>query len=281
MTAAKTTLFDDPTKEERLPSLPGASPATSVVPLLDAVTIDHGPRDLLGRFFLLADRAIRNQGLRLAYCGDFSVLKAINEANRASWYPLLPCFDVRGGAGPHNAYFFLAYDAEEIVATQVGRVYDMPHGFTEHCRSLRLMYDDPAKAIDGESCTLLGDAGRAGEAIRGRVVFSGGTWCKPGKARGRGFAGLLARLSRSFALARFGTEWTVSSVRSSHIAGGLMRAYGYTRLDYEWKWRSPIQSGAPSTTEDPIGLVHMPRDELLSDLATYMTKLSPSSQAAE
>ncbi len=251
------------------------------VPLLDAVTVDHGPPDLLGRFFTLADRTMRDRGLRLAYCGDFAILRAINEANRDSWYPLIPAFDQRGGAGAHNAYFFIAYDGNEVVATQVGRVYDMVGGFTEHCRSLRLMYDDPGKAGSGEVCTLTADAARAGDGIRGRVVFSGGTWCKPGKARGRGFASLLARLSRAFALARFGTDWTVSTVRKSHIAGGLLGAYGYTRLAYEWKWKSQLSPGAPSSTDDPIGLVHMPREELLTDLANYLPRLSLPSQAAE
>ncbi|MBM3549908.1 MAG: hypothetical protein FJX54_23455 [Alphaproteobacteria bacterium] len=261
--------------------MPIGTPESYAVPLLDAVTIDHGPPDLLGRFFALADATMRNHGLKLAYCGDFRILRAINEDNRDSWYPLIPAFDSRGGATASNAYFFIAYDGNEIVATQVGRVYDVADSFTELCHSLRLMYDDPSKAPAGESCTLTLDAARAGDGIRGRVVFSGGTWCKPGKARGRGFASLLARLSRSFALARFGTDWTVSTVRMSHIAGGLLGAYGYKRLAYEWKWRSPVSPGAPSSKDDPIALVHMSREELLADLADHLPRLSLPSQAAE
>jgi len=257
------------------------SPESFAIPLLDAVSIDHGPRELLGRFFALADRAMRDHGLRLAYCGDFTILRVINEANRDSWYPMLPCFDIRGGASAQNAYFFVAYDNNEVVATQVGRVYDVADSFTEHCRSLRVMYDDPRKALPGETCLLTGDAARAGDEIRGRVVFSGGTWCKPGKARGRGFASLLARLSRCFALGRFGTEWTVSTVRKSHADGGLLGAYGYKRLNPEWKWTSPASSGAPSSKDDPIGFVHMRREELLADIADYLPSLSRPSRAAE
>lgn len=263
------------------PLLVGRSPDSFAVPLLDAVTVDHGPPELLGRFFALADRAFRDHGLRLAFCNDFAILKAINQANQDSWYPLIPAYDTRGGAGPGNAYFFIAYDREEVVATVVGRVHDMPDGFTEHCRSLRLMYDDPAMASDGESCTLLGNAARAGDAITGRVVFSGGGWCKPGKARGRGLASFLARLSRCYALSRFGTDWTVSTVRKAHIAGGLVRAYGYTRLDFEFRWRSPASPGAPSSAADPLAIVHMPREELLSDLAAFVAELSQPSRAAE
>jgi hypothetical protein len=259
--------------------MPAGHDPSSAVPLLDAVTIEHGPAEVLDRFFRLAERSIRLHGLRLACCRDFAILRAINQANRDSWYPLVPAYDLRGGAGPDNAYFFVAHDGHEIVATQVGRVYDMADGLTEHCRSLRLMYDDPAKALPGEACALVGDAARVGDGIRGRVVFSGGTWCKPGKARGRGLASLLARLSRSFALARFGTDWTVSTVRKSHILGGLVRAYGYTRLAFEFKWTSAASPGAAPGPDNPIAIVHMPREELVADLDAYAAMLDRQLQA--
>ncbi len=277
MTAQKSTGPDLPP----LPALAAPSTRSFAVPLLDAITVEHGPADLLGQFFALADGAFRDRGLKLAFCNDFSILRAVNEANRDSWYPLIPAYDPRGGAGPENAYFFLAYDDEEIVATVVGRVHDMPDGFGEHCRSLRLMYDDPTKAAAGESCTLLDEAAEVASGIRGCVVFSGGGWCKPGKARGRGLASLLARLSRAYALSRFGTDWTVSTVRRAHIPGGLVRAYGYTRLAFEFRWRSPASPGAPTSAADPLALVYMPREELLSDMATFAAGLNRPSRAAE
>jgi hypothetical protein len=256
-------------------------PSSYAVPLLDAVLINHGPADLLGRFFLRADAAVRDLGMRLAFSNDFSLLARINEANRDSWYPLVPAFTAAGGADVHNAYFFLIYDAEEVVATVVGRVHDMPDGLSDHCRSLRLMYADPADARPGEACALSGEAEQAGNGIRGRVVFSGGGWCKPGKARGRGLASLIARLSRAYAFSRFGTDWTVSTVRKSMIAGGLVRAYGYTRLAFEFEWRSSVSPGGPATAENPVAIVWMSRDELIRDLADYLASFTQSSQAAE
>lgn len=263
--------------------LPHAGPSAGAfaVPLLDAITIDHGPADLLGRFFALADAAFRKEGLRLAFCNDFSILGHINKANRDSWYPLIPAYDVRGGAGADNAYFFMAYDREEVVASVVGRVHDMADGLTEHCRSLRLMYADPSTAAPGEACTLTGDAVTAGNGIRGRVVFSGGGWCKPGKARGRGLAAFLARLSRCYALSRFGTDWTVSTVRRSHIPGGLVKAYGYSHLAFEFRWQSPVSPGGPATADNPTAIVWMRREELLADLASFVVDLSQPSRAAE
>ncbi len=259
------------------PPVPGAS----AIPLLDAVVIDHGPRDLLGRFFMQADRTIREQGLRLAFSDDFALLASINRANLDSWYGLLPAYTTRGGAGPGNAYFFIAYDADEVVATQVGRVYGMDVSFAEHCRTLKIMYEDPSAALEGESCLLSGDAVVAAEEVKGKVAFSGGTWCKPGKARGKGFASLLARLSRCYAFARFGTDWTTSTVRKSHVDGGLLRAYGYSRLHYAFKWTSPAPSGAPRKADDPFALVSMPRAELLADVDRYILTVNRPSQAAE
>jgi hypothetical protein len=256
-------------------------PSAYAVPLLDAVLVNHGPADLLGRFFLHADATVRDLGLRLAFSNDFALLARINEANRDTWYPLIPAFTAAGGADVHNAYFFLIYDAEEVVATVVGRVHDMPDGLSAHCRSLRLMYADPADAQPGEACVLTGEAEQAGNGIRGRVVFSGGGWCKPGKARGRGLASVIARLSRAYAFSRFGTDWTVSTVRKTMIAGGLVRAYGYTRLAFDFQWRSSLSPGGPATAENPVAIVWMSRDELIRDLADYVAGATRSSQAAE
>jgi hypothetical protein len=256
-------------------------PSDYAVPLLDAVLIEHGPAELLSRFFLQADAAIRDLGMKLAYSNDFSLLARINAANRESWYPLIPAFTAAGGAAARNAYFFVVYDAEEVVATQVGRVHDMPRGLTEHCRSLRLMYDDPSRALPGERCALTGDAAEAGQGIVGKVVFSGGTWCKPGKARGRGLASILARLSRAFALSRFGTDWTVSTVLKSMVPGGLVRAYGYQRLAFDFAWTSPASPGGVKTADNPVAIVWMSREELLSDLAGFLAAISPSNRAAE
>jgi hypothetical protein len=79
-------------------------PSSYAVPLLDAVLIEHGPADLLGRFFMRADAAIRDLGMRLAFSNDFSLLGRISAANRDSWYPLVPAYTAAGGAGTHNAY---------------------------------------------------------------------------------------------------------------------------------------------------------------------------------
>lgn len=262
---------------------PPASPAglptaeTFAIPLLDAVAIAHGPERLLFDFFVRADEIMRAQGIRLWFSNDFSMLEKINRAHTESWYPLWPAFTRLGGAGPDNSYFFLGTQGDEIVATQIGRVYDMPEGLTECCASLRFMYSDPAsQATPEDRCRLIGDAAEFGHSIKGKVVQSGGTWFMPDKARGRGFASVFPRISRAYALATHGTEWTVSTVRRSLVERGVARAYGYDRILYELTWQAP-PSRAGYLRPDPLTLVSLTAEETIADLGRVLDseKLSP------
>jgi hypothetical protein len=53
---------------------------------LKGVTVDHGPIDLLGRFFLKAEQAARRRGVFLSF-DTFDKLLETNEHSRASWRP--------------------------------------------------------------------------------------------------------------------------------------------------------------------------------------------------
>lgn len=267
MTAARSTPVEMAPKTARL-SAERPLPSTGLVatPLLDAITIEHGPPRLLTEFFARADAAMRAAGIHLWYSGDFSLLDRINRANADSWYPLWPAFTALGGAGADNAYFFLGTLDGEVVATQIGRVYDMPEGLTEGCANLRFMYDDPkTQSTPDDRCELVGEAAIHGHEIRGRIVQSGGTWFAKDKARGRGFSHVFPRLSRAYALARFGTDWTVSTVRQSLADIGVGTAYGYKRLYPELRWSAPA-SRAGYTKNDPLNLVSLCREETIADL---------------
>ncbi|MBM3550091.1 MAG: hypothetical protein FJX54_24400 [Alphaproteobacteria bacterium] len=260
-------------------------PLRQAVPLLDALTIHHGPARLIAEFFARAEALMLSHGIRLWFSNDFRVLEQINAANIGSWYRLWPAFTAEGGAGEGNAYFFIGTLDGRVVATQVGRVYDMPEGLTEGCRSLRFMYSDPASmATPEDRCALLGDAALHGEEIRGTIVQSGGTWFHGELARGRGFAHVFPRLSRAFALARWGTDWTVSTVRQSLADIGVGKAYGYKRLYPELIWKAP-PSRAGYTKNDPLNLVSLSRAETIADLeeavASQRFAVRPRPQAAE
>ena len=73
------------------------------LPLLSDITVEHGPVDLLGRFFLKADTAARQRGVTLSFA-PMQELVEVNERNRDTWRPLLPLFDPAcGGITPDNS----------------------------------------------------------------------------------------------------------------------------------------------------------------------------------
>ena len=53
---------------------------------IKCVTLDFGPSELLGPFFIEADAAARRAGVFLTI-GDFSELVAVNRANRSTVVP--------------------------------------------------------------------------------------------------------------------------------------------------------------------------------------------------
>lgn len=55
-------------------------------------TIQHGPRELLARYFLLADQRLKARGVTLTLA-SFDELLATNIANWTNWLPLTPTFN--------------------------------------------------------------------------------------------------------------------------------------------------------------------------------------------
>ena len=96
--------------------------------LPDAVTIVHGPRRLLARFFIAGDRAARQLGLHLRVRHDFDELLFLNrqEVARGNWRPLLDMFNAEHATlNYENAFWVSGENANgEIVATFGGRLYD-------------------------------------------------------------------------------------------------------------------------------------------------------------
>ena len=72
---------------------PGKTPSSAASSsFLDDIRIDFGPSGLLGRFFLAADAAVQERGVRLSFA-PMEQLVEINRENPQSWRPLLPHYD--------------------------------------------------------------------------------------------------------------------------------------------------------------------------------------------
>lgn len=245
--------------------IPHMFPALSRRPRLpDQITIEHGPIDRLGRYFLLLDREAQARGLSLSLHNDFAELERINAANQQSWSAITPLFDHRcGGIGPENGFWIAGRNAAgEIVATQAARLYRwFDCSLESELTSLRLFYETPMRQKQPvERCLVTAPCARE---IGGRVVFSGSTWVRP-DYRGQGLASILPRLSRAYAFTRWHSDITMSMVRRKLVDGGVVRAYGYTRIEYSVHWLGSAKGDLE------LAVVWMDRAELLADMERFM-----------
>jgi len=243
----------------------GMIPRAELPGLADHVRIHHGPRALLEDFFYVAEQAARARGVRLRLRSDLGALVDFNARERRHWYRISPLFDPGfSNVSPQNSFWIEGRDdAGDIVATQACRRFHWS-GTTlgEECRSLRLFYADPARmAAPGETCAMTAPSARS---IAGRVAYSGSGWYRP-DFRGRELSAILPRISRACALARWGTDTTISFVEDVLIEKGVVARYGYRRVEHAIAWRG--RGGGDLT----MAVLTMPRSELIADLVAFLS----------
>lgn len=229
--------------------------------LLDQITLLHGPHDLLGRFFLIADTAARDQGVKLRLRADFDGLVALNKRSRDSWPALAPVFDPDFSNLRLDSAFWLeaVNENDQTVATHAARFFDWEDTtLAAELRSMRVFYEDPAPRIAaGESIEV--EAPTASR-IRGRVAYGGAVWVRP-DFRGKGLAALLPRISRAYSYSRWDTAWTWGLVEHKTHAKGLVRANGPYEVEESVLLRMAFRGDLP------LLLMWMGRDAMLSDVA--------------
>jgi hypothetical protein len=203
---------------------------------IKCVTVDFGPSELLGPFFIEADAAARRAGVFLTI-GDFSELVAVNRANRDSWVPVIPLFDPHNGPlSQEQAFCLIGRNATgETVATHAVRLYDWPRtSFTEEAESLRLFYADPVgMKLPNETCRVSAAAARG---VTGRVAYSGAAWVRP-DYRGRSLALVLPRVAKAYAFTRWRPDFIVSWMTEAAYKRGLIDHVGYTTVDWDVQLR--------------------------------------------
>ncbi len=239
------------------------------VPLLDGITVRHGPTRDLARFFLLADAAARDVGVTLRLHGTLHGMIEANEAFGENWAPLVPTLDPRvSNLTPETSFWISGHDAQgRLVATQAARLLDLSGShLDEELRSMRLLYADPAPTLSkGARITVEGDAAIAAARIGGRTTYSGGGWNHPDFRR-RGLSSILPRISRSLALTRWDTAFTVSLVEPILTTKGVPGRYGY----------SSVETGIALTNtyrgDLELHLMWMDRNYLTQDMHDYISK---------
>jgi hypothetical protein len=223
------------------PSRKAASPASAAHPphpkLITDITVEHGPVDLLGRFFLKADTAARRRGVTLSF-GTFEELVEVNRRNSDSWKRIISMYDPRycpKGLAPDRALCILGRDSRgEVVTTHAACFYDVDDRDTLYdvATSSRMFYDDPERVrLPGERCEVTAEIARS---IRGRVLINGAVWFHP-SYRKRDLAMIVPRVARTFAFTRWKIDYSMGLIVEAVFNGGVVDSLGYPHREWDLK----------------------------------------------
>jgi hypothetical protein len=235
--------------------------------LFSQITLRHGPAGILGRAILAAEQLALSKGVRLSFVTGQEML-AVNEANRATWLPLISVFDARfNELNDNNAFFILGRDAAgEVVACQAGRLYDWERtNFKDQCEGLTMFYTDPdAMKLPGEEWTV---TALAAKATSGRVAFSGAAWYRR-DYRGVGLVQWLPRLSRALAKGLWDTDVTITVMAENNVKKGVYPRNGYRNAE----WAVEAINGRMGTLR--YAFLWSKSDEMIEDLEEFLGDLA-------
>jgi hypothetical protein len=241
--------------------------------LFSQITLRYGPAGVIGRTILAAEQLALAKGVRLSFASAEELL-AVNEANRATWLPLISVFDARfNDFSDGSAFFILGRDAAgDVVACQAARLYEWERtSFKDECESLRMFYRDPeAGKLPGEEWTVSALAARGAS---GRVAFSGAAWYRR-DYRGVGLVEWLPRLSRALAKGLWDTDVTTTVMAESNVKKGVYPRNGYRNAE----WAVEAINGRMGTLR--YAFLWSKTDEMIEDLEEFLGNLAAEREAA-
>ena len=194
--------------------------------LLDQITMQHGPRKLLARFFLIAEQEARDKGIKLRLSSDFHRMCATRR--RFAETPMLPVphFDPeQSDLRAETSFWIEGVDCDgETALIHAVRLFDWPHTtLKEELEALRVHYRDPAPHLAaGEYIRI---AAPTAHCITGRNLFAGAMWVRRDH-RGLGLTRIVPRISRALAYTHWRMPIVWGLVDPKLDAGGVSRAYG-------------------------------------------------------
>lgn len=231
--------------------------------LPDALTIKHGPAELLARFVLEGDKAARRVGLRLRLRHDFDDLRRLNEfeVRRGNWFRLVNLFNPEYcDLTPENSYWLSGESEDgEIVVTVAWRIFFWPD--TNLFQEGRFLFYGRGK---GRPCEFSSEAAKVAAMLSGVVLFAGSLWVRP-DFRGHQLSQLIPRLGRAYGLARWPVDWCTAFTAPILVEKGVPAGYGYKHAV-----RSIIFPDAPSGHPDNA-LLYLSANEAYEDLANFLT----------
>jgi hypothetical protein len=222
---------------------------------LENLTIDHGPVQLLGRFFATSVARLSDAGLQLSL-EPLANAVSIHEENIGSWPVYPPMLDTRlSPLRPDRSYCFVCRTIDgTAVAVMGARIYDDRGSFAACVVDQSFIYEG-APTEDGPRFET--NFPSAPE-ISCPFSYIGALWVRP-DYRGRDLARILPAITRAYGLAKWNTKYDVGLVKFELAHMG--KVYGYTKMESRF-WFARL-SCAPKYA----GLVlWMDREELADNL---------------
>jgi hypothetical protein len=196
---------------------------------LDTLIIDHGPLQLLGRFFAAMDGACAERGVSLSL-ERIETAAQIQSANTDSWHSFPPMLDPRVAAIDEKAgYCFVGRNQSgAAVAVMAGRVYDGENlTLGDVIEDQSFIYGTAPVAPGGPRFEI---SARSREHVTTPFSYIGALWVHP-THRGAQLARLLPMLTRAYALAKWNIKFDVGLVNDSMALAGMASVYGYSHAE--------------------------------------------------
>jgi len=229
--------------------------------VLDALTLDHGPREIILPLMLRANMVMRTIGLRLRIRHDFAALVELNErelakGQKGNWFRLVNMLLPEYGASAQNAYWLSGETRDgEIVFTLAGRLYHWPET-TLHDEARLIFYG--GREV-GQRCIV---TAQSAKTISGVVNCGAGMWIRPDYRKLR-LTPLISRIGRAYVASRWPVDCSFILCQPD-VDPRVIAAYGYPPAD-----RSILFPGSPWGDLD-LAVATMTRQQSYEDLASFL-----------
>jgi hypothetical protein len=229
----------------------------------EQIRIDHGPNELLGRFFLAVDTQIRDRGL-LASFAPARQFAETNEAHFDSWGKLIPLLDARHARFSEDDIICIVCrnGHGEIVAIQGERLFRAGSRTLGDLVASGEFFDsdlaDPRAEVGRCEITAPG-----AKIVSGNISYCGGLWVHP-DYRSLRLASILPRLTRAWAVAHWDADYSIGFLKPSVAATDLGKRYGYPRYEAAFRFYSRGELDYDGV------ILWMAQSELLADIERFL-----------
>lgn len=237
------------------------------VSFLQSFQITHGPVGLLGRFFLNADRDLREAGIELSFA-TFEEVADVQKDSIESWPLMNPMFDPAvAELRAHETFCIVGRKASgQIVATCSGKYLNATtRSFAEIVNAGDFFSVRPERNDNNYQTRMVS---ALADKMHGHLGYSGGLWIHP-DTRGLRLPATFCRLVTATMLTLWNVDYTLGLLDKKFIGSAYHKRYGYRHEEPTLTF-----TGNGKTLLEAM-LLWMTADETVEDLVEFLDILWP------